>query len=137
MRTIKFEYGFESVNGIIKRVFGLYELHEIPHIADDIWGIIPIKYIRQFTGLTDKNGREIYEGDIVKAKTVYHSAFNKNDSIFSISFQNGTFVFVNIKGSIERQWSDGNNEWYSIENIETFEIEIIGNIHENPELLTA
>jgi uncharacterized phage protein (TIGR01671 family) len=135
-RPIKFEYGFESVNGVIKKV---YELHEIPNIKEkcDVWGALPIKYVRQFTGLTDKNGREIYEGDIVRAKTVYHSVFNKNDSLFSIGSQNGTFVFVNIKGSIERQWSDGNNEWYSIENIETFEIEIIGNIHENPELLTA
>jgi len=134
-RPIKFEYGFESVNGIVKKV---YELHEIPNIKEkcDVWGVLPIKYVRQFTGLTDKNGREIYEGDIVKAKTVYHSAFNKPESIFSISFQNGTFVFINIKGSIERQWSDGNNEWYSIENIETFEIEIIGSIYENPELLT-
>ena len=64
-REIKFEYGFESVNGIVKKK---YFLHEIPLIADkcDVWNVLPIKYVRQFTGLKDKNGIEIYEGDLIE-----------------------------------------------------------------------
>jgi hypothetical protein len=67
MRKIKFEYGFNSVNGIVKKV---YHLHEIPFMHDkcDVWQILPVAYVRQFTGLTDKNGRGkicLYEGDIL------------------------------------------------------------------------
>jgi hypothetical protein len=61
-REIKFEYGFESVNGIVKKV---YHLHEIPNIQQkcDVWNVLPIKYVRQFVGHKDKNGTEIFEGD--------------------------------------------------------------------------
>ena len=61
-REIKFEYGFESVNGIIKKV---YHLHEIPDVKDkcDVWGVLPLVYIRQFTKVKDEDGVDIYEGD--------------------------------------------------------------------------
>ena len=61
-REIKFEYGFESVNGTVKKV---YHLHEIPNIQQkcDVWNVLPIKYVRQFVGHKDKNGVEIFEGD--------------------------------------------------------------------------
>ena len=66
-REIKFEYGFEGANGVFKKV---YSLSEIPNIKEecDFWDILPIAYIRQFTGLHDKNGTEIYEGDICKTE---------------------------------------------------------------------
>ena len=39
MREIKFEYGFDSVNGVVKKV---YALSEIPNIKDkcDVWNIL-------------------------------------------------------------------------------------------------
>ena len=64
--------------------------------------------IQQFTGLLDKKGKEIYEGDIIGEKEVY---FDKKTASFD------------LKGSNLRLWaSAGINE-------------IQGNIYENPELL--
>jgi len=70
----------------------------------------------QFTGLKDKNGKEIYEGDIVEASWKLK---------YEIIFDNGTFMVVG-------QEEKANN--YFIPQICHLS-EVIGNIYENPELL--
>ena len=74
-------------------------------------------HLMQFTGLKDKNGKEIYEGDIVKnfAENFYVIKW------FSKGFEMGS---TKAKG---RYWCTTNDDWNCCE--------VIGNIYENPELL--
>jgi uncharacterized phage protein (TIGR01671 family) len=73
----------------------------------------------QFTGLHDKNGKEIYEGDIVKMGTDKDMKFY----ISVIVYEAPEFLCKNGKNlnTLFRNWEYG--------------YEVIGNIHENPELL--
>lgn len=76
--------------------------------------------VMQFTGLKDKNGKEIFEGDIVKGV---------NNSLFEVSFKKGCFVGCIIKVD---KFEYGLLE-YHLQNLEN--IEVIGNIYENPEII--
>lgn len=74
-------------------------------------------------GLKDKNGREIYEGDIIEETGRYESYLYKvvwNES-------NVTFDFVDL----------ATEEVFHAEDIYFNHVEVIGNIHDNPELLPA
>jgi len=74
-------------------------------------------HLMQYTGLTDKNGREVYEGDIVEDSYV---AISENSS--EVYFQRGAF-WVNYGGAVKL-----------LANRDMDQIEVVGNKLENPEL---
>ena len=89
--------------------------------------------LMQYTGLKDKNGTEIYEGDIIY---LFDPRPDCKKKISTVTFQNGSFL-VNTqmnalpdRTSLEPLYSHFKWREYS-------ECEVIGNIYETPELLEA
>ena len=88
--------------------------------------------IMQFTGLKDKNGKEVYEGDIVKHNGIYTS-----DPLI-IEFHHGAFCIGKdgINTTPFKSWVTMRDAMSQANKIRRdFIVEIIGNIYENPELL--
>ena len=75
--------------------------------------------IMQYTGLLDKNGKEIYEGDVVKEIISFPSLYR--EELYEIKYEDSSFD-CRCKGGGK----------YSIK---YKELEVIGNIYENKELL--
>lgn len=73
--------------------------------------------LMQFTGLTDKNGKEIYEGDIVRE--------TKGDGLV------GTVIWQSEWGAWFAEWTNVTSQVLG----QILPVEIIGNVHSNPELL--
>lgn len=82
--------------------------------------------LMQYTGLRDKNGAEIYEGDVLQ-ETYMNVAFNKLPKEVRWHEHFAEYVFVDSSGKHEIVQSRAHTD---IENSE-----IIGNIYENPELM--
>lgn len=82
------------------------------------------KVIEQFTGLRDKNGKEIYENDLIKAV-----GKNVVDDTLSVVFKNGAFC-LKLGQESEPFFNDDYNIDFTLSHLE-----IIGNIHENGDLL--
>lgn len=78
--------------------------------------------IGQFTGMYDKNGYEIYDGDIIKitnSNEAKHVAYSDKEAAFGIQYSDGDFFAFA----------------FDISGISEDCYEVIGNIHDNPELL--
>ena len=71
--------------------------------------------VGQFTGLTDRNGVKIFEGDIVRYGQRGKVEYNSGSAQFTLNFTNSTYE--------------------GFDKIPFCDCEVLGNIHDNPELL--
>lgn len=124
MREIKFRAKDHEGNW----VYGdLHLNHKMPHIHpfENNRTFINTKTIGQLTELKDKNGKEIYEGDIIR------SFDSSGDAILHcIVWEEARFVAL-YKGRNFSSKCFLKQDW-----LDEFDKEVIGNIYDNPELLT-
>lgn len=88
----------------------------------DKW-VVYTDTLGQFTGLTDKNGKRIFEGDILK---------DDWGKIYKVFFTNKSCSFMVECTVPQYEWETGN---YRIGKAWCETVKVIGNIHDNPELM--
>lgn len=100
--------------------------------SDGTWEPIEVKKetVGQYTGLTDKNGTRVFEGDILKIIHKYQSPFDDDTKEYTdittdvVHFDDEGLCF-----------SYGKSPFLCVVDNVTAEYEVIGNIHDTPELL--
>lgn len=130
MREILFrgksKYGGKWFEGDLyqSRLKSSFYINYYTAFGDRLSASVDPETVGQYTGLTDKNGKNIFEGDIVKAQ----------DNIFGSPFCNGitgkvvyeeTAFFIEPKDPMKTQWLFNECAVY----------EVIGNIHDNPDMI--
>ena len=138
-RPIKFRVWLPSLNkfgddnSVFMNCYGkLYGVTR-PSLVDDSRSIVNIGQFKEFdgytiqwyTGLTDKNNKPIYEGDIVKYKTwtgSYDGTTEEHQT--QVQFKDGAYYPRYIDDECE-------DSWYSFK---VYDLEVVGNIFETPHL---
>lgn len=121
MRGIKFRVWWAQEDGKGGKMYAdpkisFTHLNSVFEEMKDIW------IFMQFTGLLDKHGKEIYEGDIL--------AKGEPERYYGIvKFNNGSYVADMYR------YKELETENHSIAGLITYSYEIIGNIYENSDLL--
>ena len=89
--------------------------------------VIP-ETVGQYTGLKDKNGTKIFEGDIVQTNKFFLSVGLNAKYVIEYDVEIACFIGTMQKGNVKHFTTFQND---------SDQFEVIGNIHDNPELLNA
>lgn len=89
----------------------------------------------QFTGILDKNGKEIYEGDVLRSDEYPYSDLEdgKRDNYFAVVFYHeeyARFVTVTIKNPVSTVFGISEGNHGDVSRDEMMDFEVVGNIHE-------
>ena len=114
MRDIKFRMFSKGRNKIIS----WEELQKL-HVHTVFSMMTPECRLMQYTGLKDKNGVEIYEGDIVKFRSQKHK-----------KYITGVVEYICAEFRISHDYGN------PLISGDVYDEQVIGNIHQNPELLS-
>jgi uncharacterized phage protein (TIGR01671 family) len=91
--------------------------------------IVDSETVGQYTGLDDKNGVKIFKGDVVKSD---------NGSVGDVQFSHGVFGVEWVSNKQNRDMVGGWGQLHNLRKLDdglNAKMRIIGNIHDNPELL--
>ena len=106
------------------------EMHAITTVdCNNDFEVLP-ETVGQYTGLTDKNGTKIFEGDIVRAK-IAESTWNdvrKYTEVYVVTYH-PKYCYFYLKREGNNLLFDG--DWRYFVSIE----KVVGNIHDNPKLI--
>lgn len=103
------------------------------------WYKVDPETVGRYTGLTDKNGKKIFEGDLLNGfqYPFYHSKSNEHNYYAEVIWFPGNcaFGFYTHKHPTAKVSGISAKNADFIEDFDSDDWEIIGNIHDNPELL--
>jgi hypothetical protein len=127
------EIKFRAWEKYLKEIIPVYNIDFVNRMinTESAWRTFNEIELMQYTGLKDKNGKEIYEGDIVKASS------QGSWGTFEVKWrQEGSPQWILYPAwQSEKFWHLHGTKLPNGDYIDL--IEVIGNIYENPELLSA
>ena len=117
---------WDKDNKRMANVFEINFLNSTVYLQGEYRVIFDQVELMQYTGLKDKNGKKIFEGDVIS---------HANGEIYKVNNRSGCFMADNVRnGKSLRHDEEDVRVWHTLMESQML-IVILGNVYENPELL--